>query len=386
MMAAPVASLRRLPPAAQDGLLAAAVAAVDISLLWFHDPVLLVEEGARGPSWLSVMVLMALTAPLVARRRAPHLVMLATVSVGVLAVVLAVPTQLFAPLVALYTVAAHRPLRDSLPWLAGAVIVAVVLIAIAGEAQLLLGQVVIVFTAWLLGMHRRALTDRDAALRERAEQLQHERERAAALAASEERTRIARELHDVLAHSLSLMVVQAGAARRVLSSDAEQARTAVTALVSAGRESLVELRHAVGRSEATAPFEPAPKLVEVDAIAERFRQAGLAVTVVTHGEPNGQRAGLELSGCRIIGEALTNVLKHAGSETSAEVTLHYDDEAVRIEVTDDGRETQTEPGVRGHGVIGMRERAELHGGTLEAGPLPGGGFRVTAVLPYEGDA
>jgi signal transduction histidine kinase len=211
--------LQALPVLVRDALFAAAVAAVDLSLLWLHDPVLLDQKGLAGPSALGVGLLLLLAVPLAWRRIAPHAVLAITYAGSVAAVLAMVPTQLAPPIVALYTVAAYRTRRESVPWLVAGAGIAVVLLARLGEPELLLGQLVIIATAWLLGERNRLLRERDQALREQAEGLDRDRQRAAALAASEERSSIARELHDILAHSMSLMVVQAAAARRVLARD-----------------------------------------------------------------------------------------------------------------------------------------------------------------------
>jgi signal transduction histidine kinase len=375
--------LRALPLVARDALLAAAVAGVDLSLLWVRDPVPHgPEEGFAGPSALAVGLLLLLGVPLAWRRVAPHVVMATTLAATTAAVLATVPTQAFAPLVALYTVAGYRPRRESVPWLAAGSVLAGVLLAIAGELQFGGGQLVIIATAWLLGDRTRALRERDAVLRERAAWLERDRERAAELAASEERTRIARELHDVLAHSVSLMVVQAAAARRVLGREPDRARGAVAQVVATGEDSLGELRRMVGLlGNGEAERRPQPRLDELAALVDGFREAGVPVVLDTRGTPRALAPGLELSAYRIVQESLTNVLKHAGAGASVTVTVTYGDGTLVIDVTDDGVGNAAPPDARGHGIDGMRERALLLGGELEAGPHSGGGFRVRAALP-----
>jgi signal transduction histidine kinase len=204
-------------------------------------------------------------------------------------------------------------------------------------------------------------------------------------AAGEEQARIARELHDVIAHSVSVIVVQASAADDVFDSRPDQARAALRSIEQAGRDALRELRTLLaGESPGDPdPTHPQPGLARLDELAEPLRLAGLDVVVRREGEAPKLPAGVDLSAYRIVQEALTNTLRHARA-TRAEVTVRYGDRAVELEVRDDGRGS---PGAdlngAGQGIVGMRERAGLLGGTLEAGPLPAGGYRVHAHLPLE---
>ena len=218
---------------------------------------------------------------------------------------------------------------------------------------------------------------------ERAAQLEREHAAEARRAVVEERTRIARELHDVVAHRVSLMTVQAGAAKTVAADDPEGASQAMQAVETAGRQALDELRHLLGvlRPEAEAEaLGPQAGLADVPRLVEQLRAAGLDVTLTMDGEPADLPARVDLSAYRIVQEALTNALKHAGPGARTEVRLHTDDHGVDIEVLDDGRGATTLTG-SGHGIIGMRERALLLGGRLDAGLRPGGGFQVVARLP-----
>ena len=223
-----------------------------------------------------------------------------------------------------------------------------------------------------------------AALAERTERLGVERELRATEAAAEERRRIARELHDVVAHSLSVMVVQAGGARRVLDRDVPRAIEALETVEATGRTALTELRRLlgfVGELEA-APREPVPGLAGLHDLAARAGAAGLETTVGSEGSLVPLPAAAEVALYRIAQEALTNALKHGGSGTRAEMMLHWSPDAVALAVTDDGG---TGHGARlpsgGLGLVGMRERVGLFGGTLEAGPDSDGGYRVRAVIP-----
>ena len=228
-------------------------------------------------------------------------------------------------------------------------------------------------------VHAEALA-RHAALLDREREL-HERE-----AVLEERARIARELHDVVAHEVSLMVVQAGAERRVLPDDGGQARETLASIEQTGRHALAELRRLLGLrlcGDDGIPLAPAPSLRDVGGLVERVRAVGTRVTLEVAGEPRELSPGLDVSAYRIVQEALTNTVKHAGAD-DVHVTVRYRSNGVEVDVRDNGTAATASHGgaaeAGGHGLIGMRERAELYGGTLEAGPLPGGGFGVRALL------
>ncbi len=213
--------------------------------------------------------------------------------------------------------------------------------------------------------------------------LDGELEREAELAAAEERARIARELHDVVAHGLSLMVVQAEAAEELLSRSPEAAVQPVRRVQETGRQALAEMRRLLGVLRAADAGPPAtspqPSLRRLPDLVQEAADVGVRVELEVTGEAIDLPLGVELAAYRIVQEALTNTRRHA-SATRACVRLAYSPTALGIEVTDDGR-GPTDHGREGHGVIGMRERAALYGGTLEAGPGPDGGFRVAAVLP-----
>ncbi|MCM2579787.1 sensor histidine kinase [Streptomyces meridianus] len=218
--------------------------------------------------------------------------------------------------------------------------------------------------------------------RERAERERAERRRAA-----EERLRIARELHDVLAHSISLIHVQAGVGLALLDSRPEQARSALTTIKEVSREALGEVRQVLDTLRATgdAPRSPAPGLDRLPELAEQAGRAGLSVEVREHGTRHGLPSGVDLAAFRIIQEALTNIVRHSGART-ARVGLDHGPEALEIRVDDDGPATAPEHLTGGNGLAGMRERAAALGGGVEAGPRPGGGFRVLARLPLRPDA
>ncbi|WP_078969921.1 sensor histidine kinase [Streptomyces natalensis] len=222
--------------------------------------------------------------------------------------------------------------------------------------------------------------------REQLARLRAERAVAERRRADEERLRIARELHDVLAHSISVINVQAGVGLALLDSDPEQARTALTTIKAASKEALGEVRQVLDtlRAPGDAPRSPAPGLDRLPELTEQAKSTGLAVTVTAEGARTALPPNADLAAFRIVQEALTNVVRHSGSRT-ARVRLRYAPGALEIEVDDDGPATAA-PGERagGNGLIGMRERAAALGGTVEAGPRADGGFRVRARLPLAG--
>ncbi|MER6493730.1 sensor histidine kinase [Streptomyces griseorubiginosus] len=237
-----------------------------------------------------------------------------------------------------------------------------------------------VVAAWvvaIVAVSELARTRREQWARERAE-----RARAARRRADEERLRIARELHDVLAHSISVINVQAGVGLALLDSDPEQARTALTTIKAASKEALGEVRQVLGtlRTPGDAPRTPAPGLDRLPELTSQAASAGLTVDVTGTAPP--LPPGADLAAFRIVQEALTNVVRHSGSR-HARVRLDHDQDALRLRVDDDGPATGADAGGSGNGLAGMRERAAALGGTIEAGPRPDGGFRVLAVLPLK---
>jgi len=231
--------------------------------------------------------------------------------------------------------------------------------------------------AFVLGRRAR----RTAALEERAARLEREREERERVAVADERRRIARDLHDVVAHGVGVMTVQAGAARLLLEDDPRRAREPLLAVEQAGREALGELRRLLGilrRDEREPALRPQPGLADLDELLAQARRGGLPVQLAVEGTPAPLPAGVDLAAYRIVQEALTNTRKHAGP-ARASVAVRYAPEALELEVTDDGRAGANGGG--GHGLIGMRERVALYGGQLDAGPRPHGGFTIHAHLP-----
>jgi signal transduction histidine kinase len=218
--------------------------------------------------------------------------------------------------------------------------------------------------------------------KERATRAERAREERARAAVADERARIARELHDVVGHSVSVMTVQASAVRRLLRPHQEKQRDALLVVEQTGREALAEMRRMVGvlrRPEEAPALAPQPSLEYLNKLVENAREAGLPVELSIEGRPEQLSAGVDLTAYRLVQEALTNALKHAHAR-HAEVLVRYGDGHVELTVSDDGRGVGSGDG-GGHGLVGMRERVSVYGGELEAGPQAGGGYRLRAKLP-----
>ncbi|MEV8093761.1 sensor histidine kinase [Kitasatospora sp. NPDC085879] len=228
-------------------------------------------------------------------------------------------------------------------------------------------------------------------LEDRAARLERERDAQSKVAVAAERARIARELHDVVAHNVSVMIVQADGAAYVLDNSPQQAKEALSTIAATGRQALVEMRRLLGvlrTSETAEEYVPQPGVEELPELLEQVRTAGLPVDFATSGEPRELPRGLELTVYRIVQEALTNVRKHGGPGARARVAVDFGDRDLEVLVEDDGRGTtaeQLDGGAEGpgHGLIGMRERVGMVSGSLDIGPRPGGGFRIRAVLPLK---
>jgi signal transduction histidine kinase len=221
-------------------------------------------------------------------------------------------------------------------------------------------------------------------LEERANALERERDEGSKRAVADERLRIAQELHDVVAHSMGVIAVQAGVGAHVIETDPAEAKKSLEAISHTSRSTLTEIRRMLGvlRADTDAEYAPAPTLADVSRLVHDVRAAGLEVDVRAEGDTHAELPpGVEFTAYRIVQEALTNVLKHAG-KASAAVVFRYDPTALRIEVIDDGRGINGRAPNGGHGLMGMRERVGVYGGSFEAGPRTGGGFRVMATLPY----
>jgi signal transduction histidine kinase len=327
-----------------------------------------------------------MTVPLFWRRRAPF-ASAVLVATGV-AITGKTPTDLHlilaALLFAMYSLGAHAPDRMA----AAATTVALVLLSTSAAIRStdtavrdIVSIAAVVATALAVGRAMRGRELSVIASAERAAVIESEREEDLRGAARDERGRIARELHDVIAHGVTVMVVQAGAADQVIDHDPARARQALLAIQDTGRQALTDLRRLLGlmRDEDSLSLAPQPGLQELDALVDEIRKAGVPIEVEIRGEPRDLPAGVDLSAFRIVQEALTNVMKHAGA-ARVRVVVSYAPNAIELEVVDDGR---TEVEGHGHGLIGMRDRVTLYGGTLEVGPSEHGGYRVRARLPLD---
>ena len=334
---------------------------------------------AGGPGQaLHLPAAAATTLPLIWRRRFP----LAAYAVQLLAALATLEPPalgiLLALFLGLYSAGAYS--SRALPALAASMALALVLLILFPGARAPLPawglQVVVGVGVWLAGV----------AIRERSRQLERERELAARVAVADERARIARELHDVIAHSVSVMVVQAGAARRLLDRQPERAGEAMRQVEGSGRDALTELRRLLGvlaELPDEAGLAPQPGLRQLDALVGRIDAAGVPVDLRIVGTPRPLPPGLDLTAYRVVQEALTNVMKHAAGART-EVLVEYGERDLRLAVVDDGGSLGANGATgAGRGLLGMRERVAAYGGDVQAGALPEGGFAVRARLPVE---
>ncbi|MFD6325567.1 sensor histidine kinase [Streptomyces sp. NPDC058442] len=364
-----------------------------------------VEEGhGTPPTALTVTVTLLLSLVVALRRRMPERMLVLAVVLGVLQVILnmaTVPAD-FALLVIVYTVATVGARWASRLALAAGLCAAPVAqarwpfedVSVAGNIAMVIFQTVPFALAWVLGDSMRTRRAYFAQLEERAARLEKEREAQAKVAVAAERARIARELHDVVAHNVSVMVVQADGAAYVLDTAPDQAKKALETISSTGRQALAEMRRLLGvlrtgEHEEAGEYVPQPDAQQIEDLVEQCREAGLPVDFKIEGTPRPLPSGVELTAYRIVQEALTNTRKHGGPDTGASVRLVYFDDGLGLLVEDDGKgaphELYEEGGFdgQGHGLIGMRERVGMVGGTLDAGPRPGGGFRISVLLPLK---
>lgn len=362
---------------------------------------LVLSQDAAAPGyaqrpWDAVGVGLTLVASLALawRRRAPLTVLAVACVTEVVFHLLGYDARLneVAPLLALYTVAGRRLPAVSVPC-AFAVAAAWWHAAFLGPDDLawpnIIQTSVIVVVAWLFGNQTRMLRERNEQLARLTERLRRDQEDRARRAVTEERVRIARELHDVVAHHMSVIVIQAGLARYVFGSDPVTARGALTTIADTGSEVMAEMRRLLavlrvddgddGDGDGDGSYDPAPGLDRLRQLVERVRSAGVPVEVSITGVVRPLPPGIDLCAYRVLQECLTNVLKHAGPAT-ARVSLHYGAD-LELRVSDDGRGAPPDPGGNGHGLIGMRERVKLYRGTAKAGSHPSGGFEVVVTVP-----
>jgi len=372
------------------GLLVLVLLAASLIEIWLPaDPM---TRGWGGPRWASTLLALASILPLLVMRRHPVGALAVSFAAGCGNILLTAPHQAslegFVALVVLvYGAGAYLETKRAV-W---TIVVFETAIVVLGLFLALLDDydsleyfsVPLWFAmAWVVGRLMRSWRVRAEELEGLAVELAADRDALAEAAVEAERMRIARELHDVVAHNVSVMTIQATAASRILANDPEAALDALASIERTGRETVDEMRILLGvlrERGADEPFAPQPGLAELDALAERVRSAGLPVEVVVEGRPRTLAAGLDLAAYRIVQEALTNVLKHA-REAQAGVTVRYTDTALELEVVDNGSGNGAGGGT-GNGLVGMQERVAMYGGQLEMGRRHEGGWVLRARLP-----
>jgi signal transduction histidine kinase len=381
-----VALMRRLRALAGrqdliDGGIVGAIVALGMIEIWAGD----LGDGEQ----LRLTVGLLISAlPLLARRRHPLAVLLViTAAVPVTWSLYDKTTAVLAAMiVAIYSVAAFVPARRALLGLAVVMSVFGAGMTIEGKPEDIVFAGVIIGGVWAAGRLAYAHRQTADAMADRAAIAERSREERARAAVAEERARIARELHDVVAHSISVMVVQAGAERRAIGDERAQTRDVLATIEQTGRATLGEMRRLLGMlrsSDDELELAPQPSMRHVEQLVEQVRAAGLPVTLDVEGDPVPLPPGVDLSAYRIVQEALTNALKHAGP-ASARVTVRYGRDDLDLEILDDGAGAANGNGDGGgHGLIGMRERVHLFGGNLAAGARRDGGYAVRARLPLE---
>ena len=378
-----------------DALLAVLVTVLALASLFTRASEVLLTGDDRitfhSPDLLGVLLPVAGGLCLVARRRAPVVVL--AISALTLFVYQArgyPPAPMpYAQLVALYTVASHRPAEVSAP-VAGASVLGLVVAALTGARVVsddhFLAHVLTTIAAWAVGYGVRLARTQTMLLEQRAVQLAREQSARTQLAVEQERVRIARELHDIVAHNVSVIVAQASAAQRVVGADPEVGRDALACIATVGREALTEMRRLLGILHGEndgngSGRAPQPRLDQLPTLVAQVERTGLPVDLNVDGDARALPPGVELTAYRIVQEALTNALKHADA-SRATVALHYEPDALELRISDDGRGAAPDAG-GGNGVVGMRQRAVLLGGELLTTTRPGGGFVVTARLPVD---
>jgi signal transduction histidine kinase len=348
------------------------------------------ELGPEGPLWVDVLAMLAIVLPLLARRRFPFG---APAAVGIAAALISFVDKTVVPfngvtfLVGCAALFLVGLLRDRAQAVAGFAVAEGVLAVVvhnhptSGVGNFVVATIIFAIV-WTIafGVGRKSVEADEA--RERAFKAEREREERARSAVAEERARIARELHDVVGHSVSVMTVQASGVRRLLRPDQDREREALLVVERTGREALAEMRRMVGvltRPEEAPALAPQPSLDHLNRLVAQAREAGLPVELRIEGEAIQLPAGVDLTAYRLVQEGLTNVVKHAQA-TRAEVFVSYGDGYLEVTVKDDGKGLGNGDG-GGHGLVGMRERVSVYGGELDAGPQPGGGYRLRAKLP-----
>lgn len=386
---------RRPPEREQHASVAAAPARPTISWPWWADVLLAVVliGAVEGPAlWdaspLLIVAAVGAAVAIVLRRRHPLGALSLAVTEDVVMVVAGYDDRAVSPfmavLVALYTLAVCGPARRTVIAAAVAIVMLEIAVVAAGQPEGVVAVAIWTAAAWAAGRVEGASRRQAERLEEMAARLARERDALARLAALDERSRIARDLHDSVAHTVSVMVLQAGAAEQVLASAPDKALAAARAVEAKGRDALGELRELLGvlhDDEEASPRAPQPSLTGLDTLIAEVARTGLPVELRVHGKPSTVPVGVDVSAYRIIQEALTNALKHAGPVPTT-VTLDYMPDAVTVEILDHGNGTRARPtDSPGHGLIGMRERVALYDGELQTGARPDAGYMVRARLP-----
>jgi signal transduction histidine kinase len=351
------------------------------------------EHGPSGRLALVLPALLSLTLPLVARRRFPFgapAAAITSAAVFSFFVPRLIPHLFFTFFAAMTIAFLLAYLNEWRHAVAGFVVAQAAVQVVnfndpeGGVGDVLFVGLLLMF-AWLggLALNRRLAHARTA--EERLVRLEREREERARKAVVEERARIARELHDVVGHHVSVMTIHAGAVRRLLREDQARERDALATVEQTGREALAEMRRMVGvlrRADESPALAPQPSLDHLQKLVEQTREAGLAVELRVEGTPLPLPAGVDLTAYRLVQEGLTNALKHADAR-QALVLVRYDGDGVELVIDDDGRGAANGTGAGGHGLVGMRERISVYGGELDAGGRREGGFRLRARIPLE---
>jgi len=380
--------LRRFPAWAWDALMSAgffAVLVADLAGGTF--------DGNHRDAAVAAVALIALL-PLVRRQYPLGAIYAWTLIVGVLSLALHPQSDLIVAFLGLFVFPYNAGLR--VPGRRAALAIPAIWLAMAAAAlandDAIVGDIIFPglfgMLFWVVGRATANRVRLAAELHEEALRAEEERLAEAVRAVADERRRIAREMHDVVAHSVSMMVIQAGGARRILGREPARAVEAAALIERAGREALAEMRHLLGLLHAEddpADYAPQPTLAKLDALVARARAAGVPVTVEVHGIRPELSAGLDLAAYRVLQEALTNVMKHGGCAPT-DVRVHYRADAVEVLVSDRGDgPVDARLAGSGQGLVGMRERVRMYGGELHAGRRRGGGFEVAVRLPLEGE-
>jgi signal transduction histidine kinase len=387
-------------PMVQDVLVAGALTATSLIGVLAHLHVDIPEGGGDLPyrplDVLAIVLVLLQTVPLAWRRKAPVIVLsVTTVAMFLFFRLDYLPS--FASLgflVALYTVAAYRASQVSVPagLASGAAVLAILAIgAEPVEPDAVIAECLIVGAAWSLGHGLRLRRGEVEGLEDRARRLERDRGEWVRQAVGQERRVIARELHDVVAHNVSVIVAQAGAAQRIFDDEPEEARATLGAIEHMGRAALVEMRRLTGflrtESDGSAMRSPQPGLNDLATLVSQVGDAGLPVHLRVEGTPRPLPAGLDLSAFRIVQEALTNVLKHAGP-AHATVVVRFEESELELSISDDGNgagDRRAQSPMPSYGQLGMQERVALFGGRLDIGPREEGGYAVNVNLPLDAE-